>query len=247
MVAQAAATVAELFPGRLSWLALGSGQALSECMVTQRWPDKSERNQRLLAGAEVLRALWRGETVDRSEPVALCQAKLYCLPDPAPRLYGAALTTETAGWVGGWADGLITINQPVEQLDRLVGAFRSSGGDAKPMAIQVHLSVAANDEAARANAFDQWRTNTLPPSVAETLRSPTEFDEATRDVRPDDLDDHMHISADPARHAAWLQQYVDRGFEEIYLHNVGRNQVEFIQTFERSIKPLLRLGKTGDT
>jgi predicted esterase len=32
------------------------------------------------------------------------------------------------------------------------------------------------------------------------------------------------------------------GFDEIHLHNVGRNQAEFIEVFGREVLPNLRLG-----
>jgi coenzyme F420-dependent glucose-6-phosphate dehydrogenase len=32
------------------------------------------------------------------------------------------------------------------------------------------------------------------------------------------------------------------GFDEIHLHNVGRNQAEFIDAFGREVLPKLRLG-----
>src|SRR3954465_12265409 len=43
IVAQAAATLCELFPGRF-WVALGTGEASNEHITGQRWPVKRERN-----------------------------------------------------------------------------------------------------------------------------------------------------------------------------------------------------------
>ena len=34
------------------------------------------------------------------------------------------------------------------------------------------------------------------------------------------------------------------GFDEIYLHNVGRNQAEFIEVFGREVLPKLRPAKS---
>src|ERR671912_419494 len=50
VVAQAAATLAEMYPGRF-WLAVGSGEALNESITGQSWPPKPERNARLLESA----------------------------------------------------------------------------------------------------------------------------------------------------------------------------------------------------
>jgi hypothetical protein len=47
-------------------------------------------------------------------------------------------------------------------------------------------------------------------------------------------------SADPARHAAWLREFIELGFEELLLHQVGTNQREFIDVFGREVLPQLR-------
>ncbi|MBM7845117.1 LLM class flavin-dependent oxidoreductase [Herpetosiphon giganteus] len=62
IIAQAAATLAAMFPERL-WCAFGTGQLMNEHVTGQRWPAKAERNARLLECVEVIRALWAGETV----------------------------------------------------------------------------------------------------------------------------------------------------------------------------------------
>jgi hypothetical protein len=49
----------------------------------------------------------------------------------------------------------------------------------------------------------------------------------------------MVISADPDVHRAEVQRYLDLGFDRIYLHNVGRNQREWIEVFGRDVLPKL--------
>jgi hypothetical protein len=51
----------------------------------------------------------------------------------------------------------------------------------------------------------------------------------------------MLISAELDEYVDAIQGYVDLGFDEIYLHNVGRNQAEFIDTFGRKVVPRLKL------
>ena len=41
-------------------------------------------------------------------------------------------------------------------------------------------------------------------------------------------------------HVAWLDADAALGFEEIFLHNVGTNQEEFIDAFAESVLPRLR-------
>ena len=50
----------------------------------------------------------------------------------------------------------------------------------------------------------------------------------------------MVVSADPDRHRAEIQRHLDLGFDRIYLHNVGRNQAEWLEAFGREVLPGLR-------
>ena len=61
-------------------------------------------------------------------------------------------------------------------------------------------------------------------------------------VRPEDFKNRVLMTSDLAAHAAHIQHYVDMGFDEIHLHNVGRNQAEFIEVFGKEVLPQLRLG-----
>jgi probable non-F420 flavinoid oxidoreductase len=242
ITAQAAATLAEMFPERF-WMALGSGEALNERVTGERWPAKAERDARLREAVDIMRALFAGETVSRRGGlIDVEEARLYTRPKLPPLFIAAALTPETARRAGAWADGLVTINQPLDRLRAIIEAFREGGGEGKPLSLQVHLSYAETLEEARASAHDQWRFNTLSSSVAAELKLPEQFDAATRLVRPEDLDESILISDDADWHAAQLREFAELGFRDIYLHNVGLNQRTFIETFGALVLPQLRGG-----
>lgn len=244
ILAQGAATLAEMFPRRL-WFALGSGQRLNEDITGLAWPSKGERNARLRECADVIRALFRGETITHHGRVTVVDAKLYSLPKQPPILLGAAVSEKTAEFVGGWADGLLTVSAKPESVKRVVEAFRRGGGEGKPMFMQVGLNWAPTEDGALAGAFDQWRTNVLGGEVSWELRSPKDFDTATRFVKPEDMRESVLISADLGQHTAWLAQYVELGFEELQLHQVGRNQRAFIEAFGAHVLPQLRPATAG--
>lgn len=239
IIAQGAATLAEMFPGRL-WLALGSGQRLNEDITGMAWPDKTARNARLVECAEIIKALLRGETISHRGRVTAVDARLYSLPRQPPLVLGAAVSEATAELVGGWADGLLTIQAEPERLRRVVEAFRRGGGRGKPLKIQVALNWAPTEDAALHGAFDQWRYNALGGEINWELRSPEDFDTATRHVRPDDLRECVLVSSDIRRHIDWLAAYIELGFSEIHLHQVGTNQQDFIDLFAREVLPELR-------
>jgi coenzyme F420-dependent glucose-6-phosphate dehydrogenase len=238
IVAQAAATLGVMFPDRF-WLAIGSGQNINEHITGERWPTKSERNARLRECADVIRALWAGETVDHRGLVTVESAQLYTRPERPPLLVGAAITPKTAGWMADWADALITVLQPDDVLDEVLAAFRSNGGADKPALLQVHLAYADTDEEARAVAFAEWRQNVNDSSVMTELRDPDQIAAAAARVRPSDLDGTVRISSDPGRHVEWLRHDLER-FDAVYLHDVGRDQRRFIEVFGREVLPALR-------
>ncbi len=238
IIAQAAATLAEMFPGRLS-IALGTGEFSNEHITGAPWPDKATRNERLRECVDVIRALFAGEVVDHDGLVTVDRAKLWTLPAEPPPLLGTAVSVETAGFVGEWGDGLITINQPHEHLTRMLDAFRSSGGEGKPTAIQVHLSWAPTEEEALALAHDQWRTNIFPPPLPWDLATVEQFDIAATHVRPDDLHGPVLVSSDLGQHAAWIAELDALGFDAVYLHHVGKEQRRFIEAFGEHVLPRL--------
>ena len=238
ILAQAAATLSEMFPERL-WLALGSGQRLNEDLTGVAWPEKAERNARLRECADIIRALLKGETVSHYGRVTLVDCRLYTLPKSPPLLLGAAVSEATAEFVGGWADGLLTVSGKPEQVRKTVEAFRSGGGEGKPLYMQVGLNWAPTEAEAVQGAYEQWRTNVLGGEVNWELRSPADFDTATRFVRPEDMAQSLLISSDPSQHAAWLNDFIELGFEELQLHQVGRNQHTFIDAFGAKVLPQL--------
>jgi probable non-F420 flavinoid oxidoreductase len=233
IVAQAAATLAELFPGRLS-VALGTGEFSNEHITGDPWPGKETRNARLRECVDVIRALFAGDIVDHDGHVRVDRAKLWTLPAEPPPLLATAVSVETAAWAGEWADGLITINQPHEHLRRMLDAF---GGRAS---LQVHLSWAPTDEEALRIAHDQWRTNVFAPPLCWDLATVEQFDEAARHVRPGDLRGPVLVSADLARHAAWLQELAGLGVDSLQLHHVGQDLAPFIAAFAERVLPEVR-------
>jgi coenzyme F420-dependent glucose-6-phosphate dehydrogenase len=238
ILAQAVATICEMFPDRF-WMAVGSGQLLNEGITGKRWPSKVERNERLKESAAIMRSLWAGETVAHRGHVKVEDARLYTRPSKPPFLIGAAISVETAEWVGGWADGIITTPKPKEELRNFIKAFRRGGGKGKPMYIKVQVSYDETEEKALKGAWDQWKTNAFKNSVQTNLRSPEQFDDASELVTSQDIHNKVHISADIEDHIKWMEEYIKHGFEHIYIHNVNGSQRKFIEDFGEHVVPFL--------
>lgn len=238
IVAQGLGTLAEMFPGRVS-VALGTGEFSNEHITGDRWPDKPTRNARLRECVEVIRALLAGDEVTHHGLVHVDRARLWTLPAKRPRLLATAVSAETARWAGEWAEGLATIWRPAGTLREVVDSFRAGGGDGKPLALQVHVSWAPTEEEALAIAHDQWRTNVFSPPLCWDAAMPAEFDVAAQHVRPEDMHGSVLVSAEPGRFVEWLREANELGFEEIYVHHVGKDQRPFLDCFGEHVLPEL--------
>jgi len=238
VIAQAAATLAEMFPDRL-WLAIGSGEALNEHVTGEPWPDKARRNARLRECADVMRALWAGERVDHAGLVTVRDAKLYTLPERPPLLLGAALSPETARWLGGWADGLITAGSDPASLRKIMDAFRDGGGDGKPTYLQTALAFADTPQAALEAVHRRWRHCTLDRDRLADLPTPWAFDAATARVSLRDVATCFRTSTSGAQVAEWLSRDLELGFERVYVHNVAPEQTAFLEACATTILPAL--------
>lgn len=236
-VAQAAATLAIMYPGRF-WLALGSGEAINEAILGEYWPEKAERNARLAECAAVIRSLMAGEEVTHRGRITLIGARLYSLPPVPVPLFGAAITAETASWVAGWADGLLTVGGKPEEVAKVVDAFRAAGGEGKPVHIQHALSWAETEDKALAGAMEQWAPVIAGGEVTQDLRRPADFDQIARLVSEDEIRECVAISADLSWHYARITALAELG-DYVHLHNVGRNQQAFITLFGRDVLPQL--------
>lgn len=235
--AQAIATLGQMFPGRF-WVALGSGEAANEHITGDPWPTKEVRDQRLVECVDVIRRLLAGHEVTHGGLVTVDRAKLWTLADPIPHLVGPAVTPATAARHARWADGLITVNQDDDTLRQVLDSYRGAGGKG-PARLQVHLSWASTDQEAERIAHEQWRTNVFSPPTCWDTDSVESFDAMGKFVRPEDVHQSVRISSDLGQHAAWLQEYVDLGFDELYLHFVGREQRGFIDAFAAGVLPRL--------
>lgn len=236
IIAQAAATLDQMFPGRF-WLCQGSGQALNENITGDKWPSKDIRNARLKESVEMIRQLWKGDYVTHHGIVKVENAKLFTPPETTPTIYGAAITEKTAKWLGSWADGMITVSKPVEELKKMVSAFNDGGGKGKKLALKVQISYATDEEKALEGAWEQWKNNIFPSKLLSEINTAEQFDALGESVRKEDIKEHVIVANNADTFIKKIEQYRDLGFEKIIIHNVNKDQESFIDFFGREVLP----------
>jgi hypothetical protein len=69
------------------------------------------------------------------------------------------------------------------------------------------------------------------------LDTPHAFERASASATPADVAEVVRVSAGLGRHAAWIAEYADLGFDEIYLHHVGKEQRAFLDAFGNHVLP----------
>jgi coenzyme F420-dependent glucose-6-phosphate dehydrogenase len=242
IVAHAAATAAAMLPGRF-FLGVGSGENLNEHIVGARWPQAAVRLQMLEEAIEVMRKLWGGGFVSHhGRHHTVENARLYTLPDEPPPVIVSGLgprATDLAGRVG---DGWWSTGPDAELRKR----FEAAGGTGKPTYGQVSVCWAADEASARRTAHRQWPNVGIEGELAQELPLPRHFEQAARMVDEDDVAATIPCGPDPEPYLASLRQYLDAGFDHVYLHQIGPDQEGFFRFYERELAPeVRRLGLTG--
>ncbi len=162
IIAQAAATVADVLPGRF-FLGVGTGEYLNEHITGEHWPPISLRQEMLCEAVDIIRELWDGDyTTHYGEFVTVENARLYTLPNELPPIYVAAAGTGSAQIAGGIGDGLISTAPDADT----VSTFEVSGGKGKPKYGQLTVCWDEDAERAKQTALDIWGYSAIPGQSA---------------------------------------------------------------------------------
>jgi G6PDH family F420-dependent oxidoreductase len=241
IIAQAAATVAAMMPGRFM-LGVGTGENLNEHVVGAPWPATDIRREMLEEAVEVIRELWKGNvTTHRGRHYTVEAARIYTLPDEPPPILIAASGPKAVELAGRVGDGLVSLAPEADLLD----SFREAGGDGKPRFGQVEVCWAQDEQQAVQTAYEWWPNTALGGELTQELRAPAHFEQAVSTVRPEDVSEKVACGPDPERHVAAVREYVDAGYDHIYVHQVGPDQEGFLRFFADAVLPLLQRQPAG--
>lgn len=233
IIAQAAATVASMMPGRF-FLGVGTGENLNEHITGEKWPPFDTRAEMLQEAVEVIRLLWEGgEKSYDGLYYTVENARVYTLPEEPVPLMVAASGEKAATMSGTIGDGLIT-TAPEEKV---VKAFKEAGGDSKPMYGMLTVCWAKDEKTAIQTAYEWWPTAGIGGELSQELPTPAHFEQAAQTVREEDVAKAVTCGNDPQKHLESIQKFVDLGFEYVYVHQVGPDQEGFFNFYQKNILP----------
>ncbi|HEX3722942.1 MAG TPA: TIGR03557 family F420-dependent LLM class oxidoreductase [Nitrolancea sp.] len=243
IVAQSAATVAALAPGRF-FLGLGTGEYLNEHIQGRHWPPIAMRQEMLTESIDIIRALWRGDwTSHHGKHFTLEDARLYTLPDQLPSLYVAAVGPQSATIAGQTGDGLISTAPNA----KVVSTFEEAGGRGKPRFGQLSMCWAKDMATARRTAFNSWRNQIVPGSLHANLPLPNDFDQISQLGSEDSIAKKLPLGPDPETYISRIQKYVEAGFDHVILHQIGPDQQGFFDFIGREVLPKIERQLVGST
>ena len=231
IVAQAAATVACMMPGRF-FLGVGSGENLNEHVTGARWPLPWERLEMLEEAVNVIRQLWTGEEIThRGEHYTVQGARLYTVPEQQPEIYLAAAKPQAARLAGRIGDGLISTAPDEEVVDEFEGA----GGSGRPKLGMIHVAYDEDEEGGHERAHKLWPNLALAGSGGQELPAPRDFEESAANVTVADVAESTPAGPDPEPYLDLIRKYEDAGFTHVYIHQIGDNQQEFAEFARREL------------
>jgi G6PDH family F420-dependent oxidoreductase len=235
VVAQAAATVGVLSEGRFT-LGVGTGEALNEHILGDRWPHADIRLAMLEEAVEIVRELFTGEVVNHvGKHYEVEHARLYTLPEKPVAIYVSGFGPSSASLAGRIGDGFVCTKADSE----LVAAFKSSGGAGKPMQAGMKVCWAPTKEDGAATAYRYWANDPLPGELAQVLPTPEHFEQASTLVTPDMVAEKIPCGPDPRPYVEAFRKYADVGYDELFIQQIGPDQEEFFSFFAKEVEPLL--------
>ena len=238
VTAQAAATSSVLTNGGFA-LGVGTGEALNEHILGDRWPEHGVRAEMLEEAVEVMRALFTGESVSHhGRHYTVEAARLYTAPRHPLPIHVSGFGPKSAELAGRIGDGFVTM-----QPDRdLVAAFREAGGSGKTVLGGLKVCWSPDRDRAVRTAHRLWPSELLPGELAQVLPTPEHFEQASSLVTEEQVADAIVCGDDVDQHVAAVREYVEAGFDQVFVGQIGQEYQGFLEFYRDRVLPRLQQG-----
>lgn len=234
VLAQATATTALLLEGRFVW-GVGSGEALNEHILGDRWPPAEIRLEMLEEAVHVIRRLWTEKSVThRGTHYTVEDARIFDRPEEPPPLVVSAfgeMAAEVAARIG---DGLWTtgVGGPID-------VYRAAGGSG-PVYSQLSICWGPDRDAAVRLAHETWPNTGVPGQLSQDLRTVEHFDQAVSVVTPEMIADSIPCGPDPGPIIESARSALEAGIDHLYFHQIGPDQEGFLEFWDRELSGAVR-------
>ncbi len=221
ITAQAAATLDNMYPGRVL-LGVGTGEALNETPFWNgKWPKWNERIERLTEGIRLIRQMWSSKEPFKFEGKYFSSDfyYLYTKPRRAIPLYVSAIGRKAARVAGMFGDGLITIsprNDPQKLKNTILPAYekgrKESGKTGKGrVAIEIGFSFDTPENIQKT----QWRTLGFLRKDSWSIPNPVAVEAEGKSVTVGEIREGMHLCKTWKDVVKAIETYKEVGVNEV--------------------------------
>ncbi|HUR76219.1 MAG TPA: TIGR03557 family F420-dependent LLM class oxidoreductase [Sporichthya sp.] len=233
VMAQAAATTAVLAPGRFRF-GVGSGEALNEHILGEAWPPVSIRLERLEEAIEVMRRLWTGEVVThQGRYYTVHNARIFTLPDQEIPVLISGFGPEATDFAARIGDGWMTTSPDADGLTQ----FKQKNQGVTQAGVKICW--APSEDEAKETAFRLWSHSGIGGQASQDVPMWHTFESIGEANTPDKLAEKVACGPDPGKAAANIREYIEAGFDEIYIAQMGSDQEGGIRFITDEVLPLL--------
>ena len=237
LIAQAAATSAVLLGEGRFTLGVGSGEALNEHILGDVWPHTELRLEMLEEAVDVIRQLWTGEVVSHEgRHYTVDTARIYTLPETPPPIYMSAFGPKALEVAGRIADGFITTKPDADAVEE----FRRAKGADAPTQAGFKVAWGPTRDEAIDTAYEIWPNAGVPGELSQVLPSPQHFEQAAELVTREKFAEKGAFGPDVAEHVDAFAPFVQAGFDEVYVANMGPHYADMLSAYGSDVLPELR-------
>jgi G6PDH family F420-dependent oxidoreductase len=226
VVAQKAATLQIMSEGRFT-LGVGSGENLNEHVVGEGWPAVQARQDMLVEALEIIRELHTGDLVTYDgQYFRVDSARIWDCPDGGVPIGVAVSGDSSIDHFADLAEHLITTEPDADllaQWDKAHPAGGSESGESRKIG-QIPISWDPDKGTAVTRAHEQFRWFAGGWAVNADLPTPAGFAGATQFVREEDVAEQIACGPDLDELAESVRPYVDAGFTDIAVVQIGDAQ-----------------------
>jgi len=242
IVAQAFATLDELYPGRI-FLGIGTGEAMNELPLGYSWPTFDERLERTIEAVQIIKLLWKERFVDfEGKYFRLKKANLYTRPIKKIPIYFAAFGPRASKAAGKFGDALMTFDSDREKARKIFSAFeegvRESGRSVENLPKMIEMKISYDEDYDKAlKSMFIWKISAIPNMFSSCISDPRELDKLAEKADTSQLAENVYTNMDPL--IKKIEGYIEMGFNEVQVGSSSPDEPKFIREFGKRALPYL--------
>lgn len=236
VIANAVATIDELFPGRLRF-GVGTGERMNEHPFVDEWPSWSDRAGALVESIDIMRTYWEAAEFFGYDGEYFAFDPVYPYEQPAcdVDVYCSATGPDSARLAADHADHLITMASVPDIQERVIDVYRDNGGSGE--VIVQTVGGYGDPHRLTERLLDSFASSLRPENSDET--DPRELQASTNDVTAEEVREAFLVAETPDDVLRWVDKQEQRGATHTVITDVSYEGDEFYRTAESEILPSL--------